>query len=118
MAWKSWNQLALIASGFNGQQFSFNGYLAIEKDKKKKEIQHLENLVEKTGFTQIFMETPYRNNPLFEDLTKFLNPNTKLCIAANINDPETEFIKTKTINDWKKEKPELHKIPAVFLIGK
>ncbi|MFC0345527.1 SAM-dependent methyltransferase [Epilithonimonas hispanica] len=110
--------LALIASGFNGQQFSFNGYLAIEKDKKKKEIQHLENLVEKTGFTQIFMETPYRNNPLFEDLTKFLNPNTKLCIAANINDPETEFIKTKTINDWKKEKPELHKIPAVFLIGK
>ena len=110
--------LALIASGFNGQQFSFNGYLAIEKDKKKKEIQHLENLVEKTGFTQIFMETPYRNNPLFEDLTKFLNPNTKLCIAANINDPKTEFIKTKTINDWKKEKPELHKIPAVFLIGK
>ena len=89
-----------------------------KSDKKKREIQHLESLVEKTGFTQIFMETPYRNNPLFEDLTKFLNPNTKLCIAANINDPENEFIQTKTINDWKKNKAELHKIPAVFLIGK
>ena len=98
--------LALIASGFNGQQFSFNGYLAIEKDKKKKEIQQLERLIEKTGFTQIFMET------------KFLNPNTKLCIASNINDPENEFIQTKNINDWKKNKPELHKIPTVFLIGK
>ena len=110
--------LALIASGFNGQEFTFNGYLPIDKEKKKKEIQHLENQANKTGFTQIFMETPYRNNQLFDDLVKFLNPRTKLCIAANINDPETEFIKTKTISDWKKEKPELHKIPAVFLIGK
>ncbi|RRQ46663.1 SAM-dependent methyltransferase [Chryseobacterium sp. SC28] len=110
--------LALIASGFNGQQFTFNGYLPIEKDKKKKEIQNLENIVEKTGFTQIFMETPYRNNPLFDDLTKFLHPNTKLCIAANINDPESEMIQTKTIAEWKKSKPELHKIPAVFLIGR
>ena len=110
--------LALIASGFNGQEFTFNGYLPIDKEKKKKEIQHLENQANKTGFTQIFMETPYRNNQLFEDLVKCLNPHTKLCIAANINDPETEFIKTKTISDWKKEKPELHKIPAVFLIGK
>lgn len=110
--------LALIASGFNGQEFTFNGYLPIDKEKKKKEIQHLENQANKTGFTQIFMETPYRNNQLYDDLVKFLNPHTKLCIAANINDPETEFIKTKTISDWKKEKPELHKIPAVFLIGK
>lgn len=110
--------LALIASGFNGQQFSFHGYLPIDKEKKKREIQHLENLVGKTGFTQIFMETPYRNNQLLEDLIKFLNPNTKLCIAANINDPETEYIQTKTIAEWKKSKPELHKIPAVFLIGK
>lgn len=110
--------LALIASGFNGQQFTFNGYLPIEKDKKKKEIQNLENIVEKTGFTQIFMETPYRNNPLFDDLTQFLHPNTKLCIAANINDPESEIIQTKTIAEWKKSKPELHKIPAVFLIGR
>lgn len=110
--------LALIASGFNGQEFTFNGYLPIDKEKKKKEIQHLENQANKTGFTQIFMETPYRNNQLFDDLVKFLNPHTKLCIAANINDPQNELIKTKTISDWKKEKPELHKIPAVFLIGK
>jgi len=64
------------------------------------------------------METPYRNNQLVEDLLKFLPANTKLCIAANINDPETEFIKTKTIKDWQKQKPELHKIPAVFVLGK
>ncbi|HBR11963.1 MAG TPA: SAM-dependent methyltransferase [Chryseobacterium sp.] len=110
--------LALIACGFNGQEFTFNGYLPIDKEKKKKEIQHLENQANKTGFTQIFMETPYRNNQLFEDLVKFLNPHTKLCIAANINDPQNELIKTKTITEWKKQKPELHKIPAVFLIGK
>ncbi|SIT98162.1 16S rRNA (cytidine1402-2'-O)-methyltransferase [Epilithonimonas bovis DSM 19482] len=110
--------LALIASGFNGQEFTFNGYLPIDKEKKKKEIQHLESQANKTGFTQIFMETPYRNNQLFEDLVKFLNPHTKLCIAANINDPQNELIKTKTITEWKKQKPELHKIPAVFLIGK
>lgn len=110
--------LALIASGFNGQEFTFNGYLPIDKEKKKKEIQHLENQANKTGFTQIFMETPYRNNQLFDDLVKFLNPHTKLCIAANINDPQNELIKTKTITEWKKQKPELRKIPAVFLIGK
>ena len=110
--------LALISSGFNGQEFTFNGYLPIDKSEKKKQILQLENLVQKTGYSQIFMETPYRNNQLFEDLTKFLSQNTKLCIAANINDPETEFIKTKTIKEWQKQKPELHKIPAVFVLGK
>ncbi|SKB90773.1 16S rRNA (cytidine1402-2'-O)-methyltransferase [Soonwooa buanensis] len=110
--------LALVASGFNGQQFSFSGYLAIDKQEKKKQIQHLESLMQKTGFTQIFMETPYRNNQMLEDLIKYLQPNTQLCIAANINDPEHEFIKTKSAKDWSKSKPELHKIPAVFLIGK
>lgn len=110
--------LALISSGFNGQEFTFNGYLPIDKSEKKKKIQQLESDMQKTGFTQIFMETPYRNNALFEDLTKFLSPNTKLCIAANINDPEGEMIKTKTIKSWQKEKPELHKIPAIFIIGK
>ena len=64
------------------------------------------------------METPYRNNQLLEDLIKFLNPNTKLCIAANINHPTEEFIKTQKISDWKNKKPELHKIPAVFVLGK
>lgn len=109
---------ALISSGFNGQQFTFNGYLPIDKNEKKQRIQFLENQVQKTGFSQIFMETPYRNNQLLEDLIKFLNPNTKLCIAANINDPKEEFIKTLRIKDWQKDKPELHKIPAVFVLGR
>jgi 16S rRNA (cytidine1402-2'-O)-methyltransferase len=110
--------LALIASGFNGQEFTFHGYLPIDKEQKKRQIQFLENQVQKTGYSQIFMETPYRNNQLLEDLIKFLNPGTKLCIAANINHPSEEFIKTLKISDWKNKKPELHKIPAVFVLGK
>jgi len=110
--------MALISSGFNGQEFTFNGYLPIDKSEKKSKIKALENQVNQTGFTQIFMETPYRNNQLFEDLCKFLAPATKLCIAANVNDPESEFIRTLTIKDWQKNKPELHKIPAVFVLGR
>ena len=110
--------MALISSGFNGQEFTFHGYLPIEKSERKAKIKWLENQVETTGYTQIFMETPYRNNPLFEDLCKFLSPISKLCIAANINDPQEEFIKMMPIKDWLKNKPELHKIPAVFLLGK
>ena len=110
--------LALISSGFNGQEFTFHGYLPIDKEQKKKQILFLENQVQKSGYSQIFMETPYRNNQLLEDLIKFLNPNTKLCIAANINHPTEEFIKTLKISEWKNKKPELHKIPAVFVLGK
>ena len=110
--------LALISSGFNGQEFTFHGYLPIDKEQKKKQILFLENQVQKSGYSQIFMETPYRNNHLLEDLIKFLNPNTKLCIAANINHPTEEFIKTLKISDWKNKKPELHKIPAVFVLGR
>lgn len=110
--------LALISSGFNGQEFTFHGYLPIDKSEKKQKIQWLEQQVQRTGYSQIFMETPYRNNQLFEDLCKFLSPQTKLCVAANINDPQDEFIKTKNIKDWQKNKPELHKIPAVFVLGK
>lgn len=110
--------LALISSGFNGQEFTFHGYLPIDREQKKKQIIFLENQVQKSGYSQIFMETPYRNNQLLEDLIKFLNPNTKLCIAANINHPTEEFIKTQKISDWKNKKPELHKIPAVFVLGK
>ena len=109
--------LALIGSGFNGQEFTFNGYLPIDKGQKKSKIQFLETQVQKTGYSQIFMETPYRNNQLFEDLVKFLSPNTKLCIAANINHPTVEYIKTFKIKYWTKNKPELHKIPAVFVLG-
>ena len=110
--------LALISSGFNGQEFTFHGYLPIDREQKKKQILFLENQVQKSGYSQIFMETPYRNNQLLEDLIKFLNPNTKLCIAANINHPTEEFIKTQKISDWKNKKPELHEIPAVFVLGK
>ena len=110
--------LALISSGFNGQEFTFHGYLPIDREQKKKQILSLENQVQKSGYSQIFMETPYRNNQLLEDLIKFLNPNTKLCITANINHPTEEFIKTLKISDWKNKKPELHKIPAVFVLGK
>lgn len=110
--------LGLIASGFNGQQFTFHGYLPIDKVQKKRQIQQLESLVEKTGYTQIFMETPYRNLQLLDDLIKFLNPSAKLCIAANINQPEQEFIKTRRISDWKKHRPEIHKVPAIFILGR
>ncbi len=110
--------LALVSSGFNGQEFTFNGYLPIDKSEKKKKIQQLESMVQKSGFSQIFMETPYRNNQLLEDLLQVLSPNTKLCIAANINHPTEEFIKTLKISDWKNKKPELHKIPAVFVLGR
>lgn len=110
--------LALISSGFNGQEFTFHGYLPIDKTERKSKIQQLENLVQKTGYSQIFMETPYRNNQLLEDLSKFLNPNSQLCIAANINHPTAEFIKTLKLKDWKKQKTDLHKIPAVFVLGR
>ncbi|WP_407481408.1 SAM-dependent methyltransferase [Elizabethkingia meningoseptica] len=110
--------LALISSGFNGQQFTFHGYLPIDKSEKRKQILQLESLVQKTGYSQIFMETPYRNNQLLEDLTKTLNGKTLLTVAVNINDPKGEFIKTQSINDWKKSNTDLHKIPAVFVLGK
>lgn len=110
--------LALISSGFNGQQFTFHGYLPIDKSERRKKIVALENAANKTGFTQIFMETPYRNMPMMEDLCQILQGNTVLCVAANINDPKTEMIKTKIVSAWKKSLPQLHKIPTIFLIGK
>lgn len=110
--------LTLIASGFNGQEFSFNGYLPIDSAARKQKIQFLEAQMQKAGYTQIFMETPYRNNQLMETLMKFLNPHTLLCVASNINHPKEEWIKTLKISDWKKQKFDLHKIPTVFAIGK
>lgn len=110
--------LGLISSGFNGQQFTFHGYLPIEKSERKRKILDLEKTAVQTGFTQIFMETPYRNMAMIEDLCNTLPGNASLCIAANINNPEREFIKTKKIAAWKKEIPQLHKMPAIFLIGK
>ena len=110
--------LALIASGFNGQEFSFNGYLPIDQSARKQKIQFLESQVQKSGYSQIFMETPYRNNQLIESLIKFLNPQTKLCIASNINHPTEEKIRTLKIAEWQKIKPDFHKIPTVFVLGR
>ncbi|MEC9208855.1 MAG: SAM-dependent methyltransferase [Bacteroidota bacterium] len=108
--------LALMASGLNGQNFTFTGYLPINKSDKIKTIRQLEGVVKKTGTTQIFIETPYRNNQLIEALLKTCSNNTKLCIASDITLP-AENIKTKTIAEWKQTKINLHKKPAIFLIG-
>jgi 16S rRNA (cytidine1402-2'-O)-methyltransferase len=107
--------LALMASGMNGQQFQFTGYLPIDNQQKIKTIKELEAESQKKNCTQIFIETPYRNNQLIESLLKNCKPSTKLCLAVDITG-NTEWIKTKTIADWKKEKIDLHKRPAIFLL--
>jgi 16S rRNA (cytidine1402-2'-O)-methyltransferase len=108
--------LALMASGFSGQSFAFSGYLPIDKKEKIQVIRQLEQKVFKAGETQIFMETPYRNNQLLEDILKVCAPQLKLCIAKNIN-AEGEIIKTDTIQNWKNHKTDLHKVPCIFLLG-
>lgn len=108
--------MALISSGFNGQNFTFNGYLAIENSERTKKLKDLEKTLYKTGFSQIFMETPYRNEKLIESIIKNCNENTKLCIAVDIS-LESEFIQTRTIENWKKERPNFHKRPAIFILG-
>ncbi len=107
--------LALIASGMNGQNFCFNGYLPKERNLRIKKIKELERQAI-SGVTQIFMETPFRNSHLMEDLLKQCSPNTKLCLAADIS-LENEFIQSKKIIDWKKHTPNLNKRPCMFLIG-
>jgi 16S rRNA (cytidine1402-2'-O)-methyltransferase len=109
--------LALMGSGFNGQSFAFHGYLPIEKRDRTQAIRHLEKEMLTKDQTQIFMETPYRNQQLLADLMQNLAPSTRLCIAANITAPE-ELIRTDSVANWKKKLPELHKQPAVFLIYK
>ncbi len=109
--------MGLMASGFNGQNFAFIGYLPIDKHERSKKIKELETWIYKNSQTQIFIETPYRNNALLDALFETCNPQTKLCIAANIS-MENQFIKTKSIADWKKSKPDLSKQNTVFLIYK
>lgn len=109
--------LALMASGMNGQSFAFNGYLPIDKNEKKLAIRSFEKKSADLSQSQIFIETPYRNNKLVEDFLNFLHPDTRLCIAADISLP-SEFIKTKPIKEWKKNKPELHNRPAIFIVQK
>ena len=107
--------LALMASGMNGQQFEFVGYLPIDNLERHKAISLLETTSQKKNSTQIFIETPYRNNQLLETLLKACKPSTMLCIAAELTGPN-EYIKTKSIAAWKKEKTDFHKKPVIFLL--
>lgn len=109
--------MALMSSGMNGQSFAFNGYLPIDKDEKKKELKRLERLSFEQNQSQIFIETPYRNNKLIEDICNTLDSNTLICVACDITLP-TEFIKTQTVNEWKKNIVDLHKRPTIFIIHK
>ena len=109
--------LALMGSGMNGQSFAFNGYLPIDKGEKKAALKNFENLSTVKNQSQIFIETPYRNNKLLEDILQVLQPNTHLCIATDITLP-TEYIKTFRVADWKKIKVELHNRPTIFIIHK
>ena len=107
--------LALMASGMNGQQFQFVGYLPIEAAERAKAIKNVETESKQKGCTQIFIETPYRNNQLVETVLKICHPQTRLCIAADITGSE-EAIQTKTIQQWKDGLPQLHKRPVIFLL--
>lgn len=109
--------LSMMGSGMNGQSFTFNGYLPIDKSDKKTMLKNLEKWSHERNQSQIFIETPYRNNQLLEEMTQTLHPNTLLCIACDITLP-TEFLQTKTISYWKKNKPELHKRPCIFILHK
>ncbi|MBD3630372.1 SAM-dependent methyltransferase [Cyclobacterium sp.] len=108
--------LALMGSGFNGQAFTFHGYLPIDRKARIPVIKELEKTALQQGVTQLFMETPFRNNRLLEDLLEQLDAKTLLCIASELTG-EGEMVRTRKVADWRKEKPDLHKIPAVFLIG-
>lgn len=109
--------LAIMASGMNGQSFAFNGYLPIDKGEKKNALKNFEKLSQDKNQSQLFIETPYRNNKLLEDILTTLQPSTHLCIAADITLPN-EFIKTKTIAQWKKENTDLHNRPCIFIVHK
>lgn len=109
--------LSMMASGLNGQNFAFNGYLPIDKNDRKAALKSLERRSFEKQQAQIFIETPYRNDKLLLDLKKSLQPQTKLCVAREITTP-TEYIKTLTIKQWQKEKVNLHKKPTIFIIQK
>lgn len=111
--------LALMASGFNGQTFKFNGYLPIDSKEREKELKRLERDIELKNETQIFIETPYRNIKLMEDIIKYLHSSIQLCVAVNLTDPEKESIITQPLSWWKsKTLTKYHKEPAIFLLYK
>ncbi|HZJ79836.1 MAG TPA: SAM-dependent methyltransferase [Dysgonamonadaceae bacterium] len=109
--------MSLMASGFNGQSFAFHGYLPIEENERARALKVLEEKLYKEDQTQIFIETPYRNNKMAEDILKHCKPQTKLCIAMNIS-CDNETIVTKKVGAWKGKLPDMHKQPCVFLIYK
>jgi 16S rRNA (cytidine1402-2'-O)-methyltransferase len=109
--------LTLMASGLNGQQFTFHGYLPIKPDERIKKIKALDAEIQKSGAAQLFIETPYRNNALLNDLLAHCNTEHMLCIGKDLT-TQMGWTKSKKIKDWKLEAPDLHKIPAVFILGK
>jgi len=109
--------LALMSSGMNGQNFTFNGYLPIDSSERKKALRNLEKISFERNQAQLFIETPYRNNKLLDDMKSVLHTNTRLCIACDITLP-SEFIRTMTINEWQKNSVDLHKRPTLFVLQK
>lgn len=109
--------LSLMGSGMNGQSFTFNGYLPIDKSEKKSMLRNLEKWSLERNQSQLFIETPYRNNQLMEEMTQILHPNTLLCVACDLTLP-TEIMLTKPISFWKKHKIDLHKRPCIFIVHK
>lgn len=109
--------LSVMGSGFNGQSFAFHGYLPIEPAERAKRLKQLEQRIYNEHQTQLFIETPYRNNKMLEDILQNCRPQTKLCIAANIT-CEGEYIKTKSVKEWQAGRPDLTKVPCIFLLYK
>ncbi|MBO7230146.1 MAG: SAM-dependent methyltransferase [Bacteroidaceae bacterium] len=109
--------LSVMASGFNGQSFAFNGYLPIKPDERAKKLRALEQRIYNEDQTQLFIETPYRNGKMLEDILANCRPQTKLCIAANLTCAD-EYVQTRTVKEWKGHVPDLSKIPCIFLLYK
>lgn len=109
--------LSVMGSGFNGQSFAFHGYLPIEAGERAKALKQLEQRIYSEDQTQLFIETPYRNHKMLEDILKTCRTQTRLCIAANLT-CEGEYIRTRSIKDWKGKLPDLNKIPCIFLLYK
>ncbi|WP_299216438.1 SAM-dependent methyltransferase [uncultured Dokdonia sp.] len=109
--------MAMMSSGMNGQNFAFNGYIPIEQKQRKMELKRLEKLSFDTGQSQLFIETPYRNDKMLQDIVSSVHADTRICVACDITLP-TEFILTKPASYWKENMPNLHKRPAIFIIHK
>ncbi len=109
--------LSVMASGFNGQSFAFNGYLPIKPEERARKLHQLEQRIYNEEQTQLFIETPYRNGKMVEDILRNCRPQTRLCIAANLT-CEGEYVRTRTVKEWKGKVPDLSKIPCIFLLYK